>query len=137
MRGVLPDTTVWADFFNSKTQTPEKTKLIAYINHDYSLYVCPPVYQEVLQGISLNAAKAFKISKKQLSKLRRGRVGINQATDKAIEIYRTLRTKGYTIRKPNDCLIAAYAILNDLAVLHHDRDFDTIEKYYGLQVVHC
>jgi predicted nucleic acid-binding protein len=79
MRGVLPDTTVWADFFNSRTQTPEKTKLIAYIKHDYSLYVCPPVYQEVLQGISLNATKAFKISKKQLSKLRRGRVGINQA----------------------------------------------------------
>jgi predicted nucleic acid-binding protein len=136
MKGILPDTSVWADFFNSKAQTPEKTKLIAYIRRDYSLYICPPVYQEVLQGISLNATKAFTTTKKRLSKLRRGRIGINQATDKAIEIYRTLRTKGYTIRKPNDCLIAAYALLNDLVILHHDRDFDPVEQHFGLQVVH-
>ncbi|MDR0909492.1 MAG: hypothetical protein LBM77_06965 [Spirochaetaceae bacterium] len=54
---------------------------------------------------------------------------------KSAEIFRSLRTKGITIRKPNDCLIAAYCILNDLALLHHDRDFDPIEKHFGLQVV--
>jgi predicted nucleic acid-binding protein len=35
----------------------------------------------------------------------------------------------------NDCLIAAYCILNNLALLHHDRDFDPIEKHFGLVVV--
>jgi predicted nucleic acid-binding protein len=135
MIGILPDTTVWIDFFNLEKQTPESRKLRALIDANYSLYTCPSVYQEVLQGISLTAAQEYNITKKRLSKLRRGRIGGYRASDKAIEIYRTLRTKGCTVRKPNDCLIAAYCLLNDLALLHHDRDFDPIEKHFGLLVV--
>jgi predicted nucleic acid-binding protein len=136
MNGILPDTTTWVDFFNQKTPSLQSKKLGILLEANYRLYICPAVYQEVLQGISLNAGTAFQTAKNQLLKYHRGKFGIMQATDKAIEIYRTLRTKGHTIRKSHDCLIAAYAILNDLAVLHHDRDFDTIEKHYGLQVVH-
>jgi predicted nucleic acid-binding protein len=135
MNGILPDTTVWVDFFNTEEQTAESRKLRALMDVNYSLYTCPAVYQEVLQGIKLDATKEYKTTKRRLSNLRRGKYGINQATDKAIEIYRTLRTKGYTIRKPNDCLIAAYCLLNNLALLHHDRDFDPIEKHFGLIVV--
>ena len=45
---------------------------------------------------------------------------------KAAHIYRTLRKKGNTIRKSNDYLIAAHAIVNNLEILHVDRDFKTI-----------
>ena len=53
----------------------------------------------------------------------------------AAEIYRFLRLRGITIRKTLDCMIAAVAIENNIPLLHHDRDFDPIEKYCRLQVV--
>jgi predicted nucleic acid-binding protein len=132
---ILPDTTAWIDYYNPRADTPAKQKLVALLSRGERIWTCPPVYQEVLQGISISDEKAFAITKKQLQKCRRGSTGIIQAADKAIEIYRTLRKLGITIRKPNDCLIAAYAILSDLAVLHNDRDFDPIEKYFGLKVL--
>jgi len=38
--------------------------------------------------------------------------------------------KGKTIRKTIDCLIAAVAMENDLALLHHDSDFDHIARIF-------
>jgi predicted nucleic acid-binding protein len=51
----------------------------------------------------------------------------------AAEIYRNLRVRGITIRSPNDCLIAASAILNGIELLHADRDFDYIADITNLQ----
>jgi predicted nucleic acid-binding protein len=136
MNGILPDTSAWADFFKPNIETPTKAKLVTLLDSKYQFYICPPVYQEVLQGISLNDTRAFSDTKRHLLKFRHGNVGVLQATDKAIEIYRTLRTYGITIRKPNDCLIAAYALLDDLGIIHNDRDFDLIENHFGLKVVH-
>jgi predicted nucleic acid-binding protein len=55
-------------------------------------------------------------------------------TNRAIDIYRTLRKKGITIRKSNDCLIASYAILSDRKLLHKDRDFTQIAEGTNLQL---
>lgn len=52
---------------------------------------------------------------------------------KAAEIYRLLRIKGFTIGSPNDCLIAACAIRNEVPLLHADRDFDVIARFTLLQ----
>ncbi len=52
----------------------------------------------------------------------------------AAEIYSTGRRKGYTIRSAIDCLIAAVAIECGVAVMHRDRDFDTIARFTGLRV---
>ncbi|MGA0555310.1 PIN domain-containing protein [Larkinella sp. VNQ87] len=46
--------------------------------------------------------------------------------DKAAGLYRSLRQSGTTVRKPNDCLIAAYAIHFNLKLVHNDIDFDRI-----------
>jgi len=54
---------------------------------------------------------------------------------KAAELYRTLRRKGITIRKPIDCMIAAVAIEHNVPLLHKDRDFDSIETNCGLKVL--
>jgi predicted nucleic acid-binding protein len=51
---------------------------------------------------------------------------IMTVTNNAINIYRNLRKKGITIRKQNDCLIAAYAIYNGIQILHKDSDFEKI-----------
>ena len=56
------------------------------------------------------------------------------ATDYAIDLYRHLRKKEITIRKPIDCLIASYAILGDMELLHTDNDFSNIAKGSGLKI---
>ncbi|QJW85271.1 PIN domain-containing protein [Ramlibacter terrae] len=41
----------------------------------------------------------------------------------AAVLYRRARKAGYTVRKPNDCLIAAVALENGALLVHNDRDF--------------
>ncbi|MCP4456750.1 MAG: PIN domain nuclease [Cytophagales bacterium] len=48
-------------------------------------------------------------------------------------IYRKLRKLGTTIRKPNDCLIAWYAISFDLTLVHNDPDFENIARHSPLK----
>jgi predicted nucleic acid-binding protein len=52
----------------------------------------------------------------------------------AAKLYRTCRSHGATIRRMNDCLIAAVAIRNDVPVLHADADFDVLARYTPLRV---
>lgn len=51
------------------------------------------------------------------------------------DLYRALRKKGVTIRKPNDCLMVHYAVFHDLPVLHNDVDFDQIARFTSLRIV--
>ena len=53
---------------------------------------------------------------------------------KADRLYRTLRRKGFTIRKANNCLIAALCIEFDIPVFHNDKDFDNIAKHTSLKI---
>lgn len=52
----------------------------------------------------------------------------------AAEIYRTCRENGYTIRKTNDCIIAAVAIENSCQLLHKDKDFKSIAECVDLRL---
>jgi predicted nucleic acid-binding protein len=133
MEGTIPDASVWITWFKPGAISSQKDKLNILIAEKKPIYICPPVYQEVLQGVRDEAV--FEKTKKRLLLCRHGNFGIIQATEKAVEIYRALRKMGVTIRKPNDCLIAAYALLNDLVLLHNDRDFDPIEQHFGLRVI--
>jgi predicted nucleic acid-binding protein len=53
---------------------------------------------------------------------------------KAAQLYRSLRRKGITIRKANDCVIAALCIEFDIPLFHSDKDFDNIAKYSALKI---
>jgi hypothetical protein len=50
--------------------------------------------------------------------------------------YRTLRSRGHTVRKTIDCLIATFCLRGQHALLHRDRDFDPFETFLGLSVIH-
>jgi predicted nucleic acid-binding protein len=49
--------------------------------------------------------------------------------------YRLLRTRGHTVRKTIDCLIATFCIREQHSLLHRDRDFDPFERFLALSVV--
>jgi len=51
----------------------------------------------------------------------------------AARIYFDLRRVGKTVRSTIDCCIAQMAIENDVALLHQDRDFETIATVRSLR----
>ncbi len=88
--------------------------------------------QEVLQGIEND--RFYNAIKENL-------LGLDYVTyqpyDNAInaaQLYRFLRKKGVTIRKANDCIIAASCIEFDIPLFHNDKDFDNIAKYSSLKI---
>jgi len=133
MNAVLVDTSVWIDFFNLSKSSPESEILRQLIVNDRSIFLCPVIYQEILQGIRDD--RTFKHIREMLLDFNMLDFPWMNLTNQAIDIYRTLRKKGITIRKSNDCLIAAYAILADVQLLHKDRDFTVIAQGYYLKLL--
>ena len=133
MKHVLVDTSVWVDFFNAKTTSPVSEVLQKLIENNDAVYICPVIYQEILQGIRND--DTFEEIKNILQDFNMLKFKIMNVTDTAIEIYRKLRKAGITIRKSNDCLIASYAILGDLYLLHKDRDFELMTNEIKLKIL--
>ena len=127
---VLVDTTVWIDFFADRSE-PHVAALQKFIEIDEDLCLCGIILAEVLQGI--RSDEDYIKTKDYLDDLIF--LPMRQATFvRAAEVYRSLRKKGVTIRKPFDCMIASVAIEHDIPLLHNDRDFDYIAKHSELRV---
>ena len=54
----------------------------------------------------------------------------------AAQNYRLLRSRGHTVRKTIDGLIATFCMRNGHTLLHNDRDFDPFEEALHLQMIH-
>jgi len=55
--------------------------------------------------------------------------------EQAAILYRRCRANGETVRKLIDCLIAAIAIRNQIALVHQDVDFDVLSRHTTLETV--
>jgi predicted nucleic acid-binding protein len=129
---VIADTSVWIDSFNPKMETPEKKVLIQMIENDNPIYLCPIIYQEILQGIKED--KVFEQIRFILQQYEIIDIDLMRVTNHAVDLYRHLRKKGITIRKPMDCLIASYAIMTGMYLLHNDNDFTQIASESKLKI---
>ena len=132
MNTILVDTTIWVDFFREKERTKQADVLQRLIEEENTICICPIIYQEVLQGIRDN--NTFTEVKNILKNVTMINTPILTVADHAIDLYRSLRKQGITIRKPYDCLIASYAILEDMYLLHNDSDFRLMENNSKLKV---
>lgn len=130
---LLVDSSVWIDYFNG-TITPETDYLHRVLGQEM-IFTGDLILAEVLQGFRLQ--KDFELARRALLKFpAMEMVGVVTAV-KSAQNYRFLRSKGITIRKTIDCLIATYCIENNLTLLHADRDFDLFEQQLNLQVRHA
>lgn len=127
---ILFDTSVWVDYWQLR-DTQQVRTLIHALNHGEA-FLSPTVVQEVLQGIRDDAQ--FVEVRERLLLLPCLHLPVVEAAVKAAELYRFLRKKGATIRKPNDCLIACYAIQHGVEVCHNDQDFDLIATHTALKI---
>ncbi len=117
---VLVDTSVWIEVF----RRPPRVRLDEVVDFD-EIVTCLPVVQEVLQGFM--DERAFLVARDAMRALPIVESPLRQeVVDHAVDLYRSARRAGLTVRSGVDCLIAACAIRNGLTVLHHDRDFEAL-----------
>jgi predicted nucleic acid-binding protein len=131
MDTILIDTSVWINYF--KDVDTNANRFLTNNITNIILATCPTIIQEVLQGIVFDSDKR-KVSS-QFDILTKLIEDPYEIAIEASELYRLLRKKGITIRKPNDCLIAVYAIRNKISLLHDDRDFHFITQHSSLKVI--
>jgi predicted nucleic acid-binding protein len=129
---VIIDTTVWIDYLNG-ISNPESDWLDAQLDRQ-RLGLTDLILCEVLQGV--RGDTTAKAVERELLKLEVFETGsIDLALD-AARNYRMLRSRGHTVRKTIDCLIATFCIRERHSLLHQDRDFDQFEALLGLSVIH-
>tara|TARA_Y100000031_G_scaffold147318_1_gene182195 strand:+ start:522 stop:917 length:396 start_codon:yes stop_codon:yes gene_type:complete len=121
---VLVDTSVWIDFFRG-TKSPQADHLAALFNNEEDVCISGIIVTEILQGIRPD--KEYKRVKKLLVELVYLPT-LRETYVLAADLFRTAQTKGFTIRKTMDCLIAACAIYHKIPFLHKDADFDKLKQ---------
>lgn len=124
---ILVDTSVWVALFRA----PRPLDLEAILDFD-EIVTCLPVVQEVLQGFRDEAS--FRRARESMLALPIVESPIDEDVfTLAVDLYRSARRGGLTIRSSIDCLIAACAIRNDLQVLHLDRDYEALARVSQLR----
>jgi predicted nucleic acid-binding protein len=129
---VIVDTTVWIDYLGGAVNG--ETAWLEHALPRERLGLTDVILCEVLQGIRNNAA--FERVRDDLMRFQIFSTGGSDLAITAVQNYRALRRRGFTIRKTIDCWIATFCLLSGHALLHRDRDFDVFENVLGLQVVH-
>jgi predicted nucleic acid-binding protein len=129
---VIVDTTVWVDYFQG-TSNPETEWLDAELDRQ-RLGLTDIILCEVLQGVR-DESTAIDVER-QLLKLEVWESGGVDVAREAARNYRMLRSRGHTVRKTIDCLIATFCIREQHSLLHRDRDFDPFERFLDLSVIH-
>jgi predicted nucleic acid-binding protein len=124
---ILVDTSVWVQLFR-KTRPLDLERLVGMDE----IVICLPVIQEILQGF--RNERAFRIARESLFALPVIEAPLEAGVfEEAVDLYRTARRAGVTVRSSVDCLIAACAIRHDLEVLHEDRDFAALAGVSALR----
>jgi predicted nucleic acid-binding protein len=116
---LLLDSSVWIDA--SRGRSTEATRFVQTRDAQEEIATAGIIVQEVLQGIREQSQfeqmrqvlwSALILEPRELS-----------TYEVAAQLYRSARATGLTIRKPNDCLIAAMALEHGALLVHNDHDF--------------
>ena len=128
--GTVIDTSIWVNYLSQSNfeQVFTTNKII----DSKKLFVLPVIFQEILQGI--NDDLLFEKIKYNFLAFKSVKYDNYIASLEAAKLYRFLRKKGVTIRKPNDCLIGYLCIELNLSLYHCDKDFDNIAKHTSLKI---
>jgi predicted nucleic acid-binding protein len=128
---ILVDTSVWIDFFADRN-LPHVDVLEQCILNNEDLALCGIILTEILQGIADDTT--HRRVRRYLSPL----IMLPMPETvfvRAADIYRKLRKKGITIRKSNDCIIAATALEHHCQLLHNDKDFSPVAEHFPLKII--
>jgi predicted nucleic acid-binding protein len=123
----LVDTSVWIEVFRAR----HPLDLTAVVDFD-EIVTCLPIIQEVLQRFRDEGA--CRRARDAMFALPRVESPLETSVFlEAVDLYRSARRNGLTIRSSVDCLIGSCAIRHDLEVLHRDRDYAAIARVSALR----
>jgi predicted nucleic acid-binding protein len=128
---VIVDTSVWIDFLND-VENRQTVWLEAALKLQ-KIGLTTLILCEVLQGARTELQ--FHDLIRDFFKLDVFDTGDAKLAVASAQNYRTLRQRGYTIRRTIDCIIATFCIEHGHQLLHNDRDFDVFEAHLDLRVV--
>lgn len=128
---IVVDSSVWIGLFADVSNPQIET--FRSIRDRTRILVGDVILLEVLRG-----ARSDRLAMRIETELRKfdlaAMVGPTLAV-RAAANYRQLRSRGITISKAVDLIIATYCIEHDHQLLHRDRDFDHFEQHLGLRVL--
>jgi predicted nucleic acid-binding protein len=127
---VIVDTSAWIEFF--RDGEPSVVRKVDRCLERNIVGVGDLIYCEIMQGIKAPAERKT-VSTLLLSLPRYDMVGFTIA-EKGAENYRLLRTKGITIRKTIDVIIATFCVESGFQLVHYDRDFSHMVPVFGLEI---
>jgi hypothetical protein len=116
---LLLDSSVWIDAYRGRST--EATRFIEMRDEQEELATIGIIFQEVLQGFRVQSE--FERMRQTLWSVLILEPRELSTYEVAAQLYRKARSSGHTIRKPNDCLIAAIALEHGALLVHNDRDF--------------
>lgn len=117
---ILIDSSVWIDWLRGSDT--DAVRFVQARQYMEELALTQMIYLEVLQGASTD--RQYQAIKRVLSKQTiLEPLDSLETFEAAAQLYRSARRKGLTVRKPDDCLIAAIALENRALLVHNDRDF--------------
>ena len=128
---ILVDSSVWIDYFRGTITA--KTELLDKLLGREPLAIGDLMLTEVLRRFA--DERAFNAARKMLTSLMIVELGGLKIAIQAAKNFRTLRSRGVTVRKTIDTVIATRCIESGYELLHNDRDFDPFAKHLGLRVV--
>ena len=125
---IVVDSSVWVDYFcgNERPQTDRLDELLGV----KPVAVGDLILAEVLQGFKSD--NDFKIAKQLFKDVTVFEMLGEKRAVKSAENFRYLRTKGITIRKTADVIIATFCIEQRLPLLFADKDFRPFVDHLGL-----
>ena len=124
---ILVDTSIWVAVLRRRAPIDIDTLV------DFGdVATCPPIVQEVLQGIG--DPNAWRLARDSMLALPVVESPMTiEVWLEASQLYRAARSAGVTVRSGVDCLIAACALRHDLEILHQDRDFANLARVSALR----
>lgn len=128
---ILVDTSVWINYFNGETGWQENH--LDRLLGEETIIIGDIILAEILQGF--DSENDFHTAKNALDALVCVRLIGKEMAVSTANNYRLLRSKGITIRKTIDMIIATWCITHNVELLHNDRNFEHIERHLPLKCV--
>jgi len=128
---IVVDSSVW--IANLRNTVSEPVRVLRSLFEQELLLVGDVVVLEVLQG-ARDEAHAIRLAR-DLNAFDIVPMLGERIAAQAARNYRTLRSKGITIRKTIDLIIGTFCIEHGHTLLHDDRDFEPMRAHLGLQVL--
>jgi predicted nucleic acid-binding protein len=126
---ILVDSSVWIDYFRG-ISSPQTDRLDSLLGMEL-VAVGDIILAEVLQGF--DSDRDFRQALQLMQAFEPIHIGGQDIALAAAQNFRALRSRGITVRKTIDTLIATRCIHDGISLLFADRDFEPFVTHLGLK----